>query len=170
MEIRHFKFPSLINGKKKELVVKVPVKDDAVITNKYCPQELLTGGISFITAMNGESVDEFIFDCKAQLIAIEGSGIQKSVLDAHKVGLNAVVMSHIARCGRLIFGDLLIYLDCFSFLLEANGFSDKEIKLQYPRVARDIVEMYPDYIYNTADLSKFKGSHFDFILYNVSRN
>mgnify|MGYP007025275340 CR=1 FL=1 len=31
-------------------------------------------------------------------------------------------MDHLARCGRLIFGDLLIYMDCFSLLLEGDGF------------------------------------------------
>ena len=66
-------------------------------------------------------------------------------------------------------GDLLIYMDCFSLLLEADGFPEEEIRTIYPRVTRSIVELYPDYIFNTADLSPFKGSHFDFVLYNVSR-
>jgi hypothetical protein len=39
----------------------------------------------------------------------------------------------------------------------------------YPRVARTIVELYPNYIKNTADLTPFKGSHFDYVLYNVSK-
>lgn len=169
METRKFSFSGNINGARKELVVHAPVENGGVITNKYCPQDLLTGGISFITAINGESVGEFVTDCRKQVLGMEAAGIQKSLLDVHVAGLMAVVMDHLARCGRLIFGDLLIYMDCFSLLLEADGFSDGEIKNIYPEVTRTIVELYPDLIFNTNDLSPFKGSHFDFVLFNVSR-
>ena len=168
METRRFKFSGNINGKRKDLIVEVPVENGSVYTNKYCPQDLITGGLSFITPIHGEILDEFVIDCQKQVIAMEGAGQQETLLDVHIAGVTAVVMEHIARCGRLIFGDLLIYMDCFSLLLEADGFSDNEIRDIYPRVTRTIVEFYPDYIFNTADLSPFKGSHFDFILFNVS--
>ena len=122
-----------------------------------------------MTPVHGELIDEFITDCQKQVVAMEGAGYQKILLDVHIAGLTAVVMAHLARCGRLIFGDLLIYMDCFSLLVEADGFSKDEICEIYPRVTRTIIELYPDYIFNTADLSPFKGSHFDFILFNVSR-
>ncbi len=99
---------------------------------------------------------------------MEAAGVQDTLLDVHIAGLMAIVMDHLSRCGRLIFGDLLIYMDCFSLLLEADGFSDEEIKDIYPRVTRTIVELYPDYIFNTADLSPFKGSYFDIVLFNAS--
>lgn len=99
---------------------------------------------------------------------MEAAEKQKSLLDVHISGLMAVVLDHLSRCGRLIFGDLLIYMDCFSLLLEADGFSEEEVKEIYPRVTRTIVELYPDYIFNTTDLSPFKGSHFDFVLYSLT--
>lgn len=169
METRKFSFSGSINGNRKELVVNAPVENGGVYTNKFCPQDLLTGGINFVTAINGEIVEEFIADCRKQVSAMEASGRQDTLLDVHVAGLMAVVMDHLARCGRLIFGDLLIYMDCFSLLLEADGFSDEEIREIYPRVTRTIVELYPDHIFNTSDLSPFKGSHFDFVLFNVSR-
>ena len=169
METRRFKFSGNINGKRKELIIKAPVENGSVYTNKYCPQDLLTGGLTFMTPVYGELIDEFITDCQKQVVAMEGAGLQKTLLDVHIAGLTAVVMDHLARCGRLIFGDLLIYMDCFSLLLEADGFSKEEICEIYPRVTRTIIELYPDYIFNTADLSPFKGSHFDFVLFNVSR-
>lgn len=168
METRKFSFVGNINDVRKELIVNVPVENGGVYTNKYCPQDLLTGGISFVTAINGEVLGEFVADCQKQVIAMEAAGKQKTLLDVHIAGLMAVVMDHLARCGRLIFGDLLIYMDCFSLLLEADGFSEDEVKEIYPRVTRTIVELYPDYIFNTTDLSPFKGSHFDFVLSNVS--
>lgn len=169
METRKFSFTGNINGKRKELIVQVPVENGGVYTDKYCPQDLLTGGISFVTAVNGEVIGEFINDCQKQVVAMGAAGVQNTLLDVHVAGLMAVIMDHLTRCGRLIFGDLLIYMDCFSLLLEADGFSDAEIKDIYPRVTRTIVELYPEYIFNTNDLSPFKGSHFDFVLFNVSR-
>lgn len=168
METKRFCFSGNIQGHQKDFIVKAPVENGGVYTNKYCPQDLLTGGVSFIKAVNGEVISEFIADCQKQVIAMSTAGVNETRLDTHIAGLIAVVMEHLARCGRLIFGDLLIYMDCFSLLLEADGFSDEEIRDIYPRVTRTIVELYPDYIFNTSDLSPFKGSHFDFVLFNVS--
>ena len=168
MEIKRFCFSGNIQGQYKDFIVKAPVENGGVYTNKYCPQDLLTGGISFIEAVNGEVIGEFIADCQKQVIAMCAAGVTETRLDTHIAGLMAVVMDHLARCVRLIFGDLLIYMDGCSLLLEADGFPDEAIREIYHRVTRTIVELYPNYIFNTADLSPFKGSHFDFVLFNVS--
>lgn len=164
LETQKFTFAGNINGHDKKLFVEVPVNENGVYTNKYCPQDLLTGGLNFITAINGESLDEFLLDCRKQVEAMEAAGKQNTLLDVHVAGLMAVVMDHLANCGRLIFRDLLIYMDCFSLLLQADGFSDDEINEIYPQITRTIVDLYPEYIYYTHDLSLFKGSHFDFML------
>lgn len=166
---KQFQFPAKINGHYKTLSFSIPTENGGVRTDKYCPQELLTGGLSLITAMNGEAEEEFITDCRKQIMAMEKAGNGMSKLEVHKGGLMAVVMEHLARCGRLIFGDLLIYTDIFCYLLAADGYLDSEIRKVYPNMIRTIVEMYPDYIFNTRDLSPFKGSHFDFVLFNVQR-
>lgn len=168
METHRFSFATKINGKRKDLIINAPVENGGVYTNKYCPQELLTGGISFVTAVNGEILEEFIADCQKQVIAMEATGVQSSLLDVHIAGLMAVIMEHLARCGRLIFGDLLIYMDIFSLLLEADGYDNEEIKDMYPRIVRTIVDLYPDKVFNTMDLSSFKDSHFDFVLFNLT--
>ena len=168
METTKFCFSGTIQGHQKTFIVKVPVENGGVYTHKFCPADLLSGGISFVEAVNGEVIGEFIADCQKQVIAMSTAGVNETRLDTHIAGLMAVVMDHLARCGRLIFGDLLIYMDCFSLLLEADGFSDEEIREIYPRVTRTIVELYPDYIFNTVDLSPFKGSHLDVVLFNIS--
>lgn len=70
METRKFSFNGNINGKRKELIVQAPVENGGVYTDKYCPQDLLTGGISFVTAVNGEVIGEFITDCQKQVVAM----------------------------------------------------------------------------------------------------
>lgn len=129
---------------------------------------LLNGGLSFVTAVNGESVPEFAEDCRKQIVGMEAAGGDTSI-DTHIAGLMAAVMDHINRCGRIIFGDLLIYMDVFSHLLAADGQSATEVMTIYPRILRSIVELYPDYIKNTADLSQFKGSVYDIILASLTK-
>lgn len=157
-KIFHFK------GRGKTYSIEIPIENGGVRTDKFCPQELLTGGISIISAINGETEDEFLSDCQKQVMAMDLTAPATPAVDRHIAGLMAVVMDHFSRCGRIIFGDLLIYLDCFSLLLEADGFAEAEIRRMYPRVAKTIADLYPDHVFNTADLSLFKGSHFDLIL------
>lgn len=165
---KEFVFNGNVFGENKKFVVEAPIENGGVVTSNYCPQDLLTGGLSFVSAINGESENEFITDCKTQIAAMEFADTATTLLEAHIGGLMATVMAHLNRCGRLIFGDLLIYIDCFALLLKADGFSDTEIRDIYPKITRSIVELYPNYVVNTADLSPFKGSHFDFMLFNVS--
>lgn len=148
-----------------KLQVTAAVHNGSVITNKYCPQELITGGIRYISAINGESAAQFISDCQKQIIAMSISE-ESDKLYRHIGGLMAVVMEHIDRCGRLIFGDLLIYIDCFSLLLEADGFSETEIRKMYPRITRSIVDQFADFVKATADLSPFVDTPIYFILRN----
>lgn len=163
MNLKKFQF----KGRSRIYSVEAPVENSGIRTDKFCPQDLLTGGVSIITAINGESEAEFISDCQKQVLAMDLADAEASPVDRHIAGLMAVVMDHFSRCGRIIFGDLLIYMDCFSLLLEADGFSEDEIQKIYPRITRTIVDLYPDYVFNTADLSTFKGSHFDRILNNL---
>lgn len=164
METKIFQF----KGRDRLYTIEAPIKNGGVRTDKFCPQELLTGGVSIISAINGETEDEFLSDCQKQVMAMDIADAGTPLVDRHIVGLMAVVMDHFSRCGRIIFGDLLIYIDCFSLLLEADGFPKEEIREIYPRVAKTIVDLYPDHVFNTADLSIFRGSHFDRILTGLS--
>ena len=71
MEMQEFMFAGVIQGRVRDLTVKAPVEKGGVRTNKFCPQDLLTGGLSFVTAINGEIVTEFVTDCANQVKAME---------------------------------------------------------------------------------------------------
>ena len=51
MELQEFKFTGVIQYKVKHLSVKAPIENGGVRTDKFCPQDLLTGGLSFVTAI-----------------------------------------------------------------------------------------------------------------------
>lgn len=169
MESLKLNFDTEILGKPTTFIVEVPYQNGIVATSEFCPTELLSGTVDLMAAVRGESLDKFMTDCRKQLLAMSKTTEADTLLDVHIAGLMAVVMDHLARCGRLIFGDLLIYMDCFSLLLEADGFQEEEIREIYPEVTRAIVDLYPEHVFNTADLSLFKGSHFDFVLASVRR-
>lgn len=117
-----------------------------VFTHKYCPQEYLCDPSSLYPGINGETADDFETDCRRQIIGMELADCDAEPIDRHIAGLMAVVIDHLSRCDTLPFLDLLIYVDCFSLLLESAGFPEEEIKEIYPRVTRTIVELFHDRI------------------------
>lgn len=163
---RTFKFEAVINGQSKVLTVNVTMMNGGVQTNKFCPNELLTGGLSFVTPVQGEMESEFVQDCKNIISGIQAAGRTDTRIEAFIGGLMRVVMNHINRCGRLIFGDLLIYLDCYALLLDADGFSEHEIRNSYIQVCRSIVQLYDDYVLNTANLAPLHLSPIYHILFS----
>ncbi len=95
---------------------------------------------------------------------MEAADDEESKIDRHIAGLMAVIMDHLSRCGRLVFSDLLIYMDCLSLLLDADGFSEEEIRELYPIIAHSIVELYPGHIKSSPDCAPFKNSPHESIL------
>lgn len=167
MEKRNILFEANIQGEQKDLIVNVPVNNDSVITNEFCPQVLLTGGMTFVEAVNGESLNEFISDCNLQIFAMQQINRNESRLNIHIGGLMTAVNSHIQRCGRLIYGDLLIYMDCFSLLLKADGFPEQEIREIYPQLTKTIVDLYPNYMKNSVNLAPLHDTRIYSILSNL---
>lgn len=155
-------------GKEKIYSVKVELEPGGVRTDRFCPEQLLTGGITGITAINGETEEEFLCDCRKQVMVMDLTDGDTTSFDRHIAGLMAAVLDHLSQFGRIIFGDLLIYVDCFSLLLEADGYEEEEIRAIYPRMVRAIVDLYPAHVYNTADLSPFKDSPFDRLLTDLT--
>ena len=105
-----------------------------------------------------------------QLLAMSKIKEVDTDLDRHIGGLMAVVMEHLSRNNKIDFGDLLIYVDCFSLLLKAGGFDSTEIRNIYPRVTKTIVDLYPDYVNCGTDGKSFAGSHTNEILNNLANN
>lgn len=151
----------------RTISVTVPIISSVICTNKYCPQPLLSGGQNILCAINGEGEKEFVADCEKQIVGMNMSDVRDSLIDVHVAGLMAAIMDHLSRCGRIIFGDLLIYMDVFSLLLEADGVPEEEIREAYPKVLRSITDLYPDYVFNTPELSPFKGSDIEGVLQSL---
>lgn len=150
METLKLNFDATILGHDRELVVVVPYQGGVVATSEFCPTQLLAGDVDLMAAIRGESLDKFMEDCHRQLLAMSKITSEDAAneLEVHIGGLMAVVMDHLSRQSTIKFGDLLIYIDCFSLLLKGAGFPAEEIRDIYPRVAKTITELYPDNIVN----------------------
>ena len=134
------------SGTRQKYEVEVPYKDGIVITSEYCPMEMLSGNLDLLAAFRGEPLDRFMENCRKQVFAMSQIHESESPMDTHIGGLMAVVMDHLSRDKTITYGELLIYVDCFSLLLKGAGFEEKEIRKLYPRIVNSIVELYPDHI------------------------
>ena len=62
-------------------------------------------------------------------------------IDRYKDGLLKIVDEHIARCGRILFCDLLMYVDCLSYLCYASDLmTEEQIVDNYASWAKFIVD------------------------------
>lgn len=99
------------------LTMQLPSENGWVITNAFCSDRLLVGEtILPISPIRRGLESEFYNDCSAIIQLASKSG-KVSFNDALLEGLDCVVSAHIARCGRLIYTDLLAYVDCWAYLL-----------------------------------------------------
>lgn len=154
MEKLKLNFDIEVQGEPRTYIVEVPYQNGIVATSEFCPTELLSGTVDLMAAIRGESLDKFMADCRMQLLAMSKITEADTALDRHIGGLMAIVMEHLSRKKDISFGDLLIYIDCFSLLLKAAGFDRDEIYSMYPRITHTILELYPDYVSNVPDVFK----------------
>lgn len=175
MEKTQFRFKATILGKEKELVVNAPVRNGFVVTSEFAPtgiSEVQNPNISFLnitSTIQGETVNEFQSDCNFLVNAMKECK-ENSRLDVHLWALQCIVESHLRRCGRIIYTDLLLYVDCFSLLLKADGFNEKMIRDTYPVVTYNLVEVYGQFVKDQYTLQPFKQSPIYGTLLNILQN
>lgn len=69
-----------------------------------------------------------------------------SVLDGHIGGLMASLMAFISTEKQLSIARLDMYVDCFSYMLKADGFAHEEIVKMRTSIIKTIMELYPTVI------------------------
>lgn len=162
--IKSYNFQMKVNGCMKTVTVSVPYENGMVITSEFCPPQLLTTGIAPLPWMqtspiHGESEQEFINDCKMQIQIINDVEGQYGTIDSHQKALSNVVIAHIRRCGRLLFQDLLIYIDIYCYLLKAAGYSTVEAKGNYALITKALVDSLAQYVKDPSTLCPFKETY-----------
>lgn len=153
-----FSFRIKVNGIIGTYSFTAPCENGYVITNYYCPKALLVGEGSLISQIaipqNGELEQEFIQDCN-NIVAKANANQDPDILFCLGQAVNGVMIDHINRCGRLLFQDMLLYMDCFSYLLKSVGYADLEIKSIYPKIVKQIVDVAKNYVKDSHTLLPF---------------
>lgn len=139
-------FNARIDGKKRVFNVEAPCREGVVITNEFCPIELLEGSVELLAAIRGVSINRFREDCQRQVLAMSNLDETDSEIDRHIGGLMAVVMDHLSRNKKITMSELLNYVDSFSLLLKGSKFDQEEIHALYPRIISTIQNLYPSSI------------------------
>ena len=122
----------------RKVEVQLPI-DDNKVSGFECGH--------FPTCSGCYPLDDFIECCERQAKAMtlidEESG---SVIDSHIGGLMASIMSEVSMRKHISAEQLAMYMDCFSYILLADGFSIDEILKMRPNISQTIRDLYPSII------------------------
>lgn len=149
MEQKTYHFAGIYQGRPKDFAVTVPFENGIVYTNEFCPRDILwalKGLPKGMPVYNSEDESQFIEDCQKQIIGMGAARRRIPILDIHIAGLMAAVMDNLCRSETIEFGRLLIYIDCFSLLLEAAGCPYFDIMEMYPGILQSLINISPDKI------------------------
>lgn len=159
-----FSFTAVVCNNKKIFSFDVPTNEQGVITNRFCPKSFLVPQnelYGVITPINGETVLEFEQDCRNLANAITNS-IYKDSNNKWEIYMDALaclVTAHVNQHGRLIFNDLLTYIDVFSYFLFADGIDEDNIKTNYPRFTYQFLIKMPNYLKDSATLQPLTNTN-----------
>jgi len=75
------------------------------------------------------------------LVNYANSSSKSSQIERFKDGLLKTADTHIARCGRVLFCDLLMYVDCLAYLCYASDLmTEQQITNNYPSWVKFVVD------------------------------
>lgn len=129
--ITHVIFPLTVGSNPtRQIEVNLPVESNEVMTfNK--------------TASSNYPLPDFIACCegqaKAMMLICEES---RSVIDCHIGGLMASLMSVYSKQETFQSNLLDMHIDCFCYLMKADGFRNDEIEKMRPHIMKTISELY----------------------------
>ena len=98
----------------------------------------------------------------SNLVNYANLSLKRSNIERYLEGLLKIVDEHIYRCGRVLFCDLLMYVDCLSYLCFAsNLMTEEQIKQNYPCWVKSIVESRKNSIKCSSkwDVTAYAGSY-----------
>lgn len=96
------------------------------------------------------------------LVNYTNASSKKSNIERYLEGLLKVVDDHISRCGRVLFCDLLMYVDCLAYLCFASDLmTEQQINEKYPYWVKSIVDNRKDSVMCSSrwGVTAYSGSH-----------
>lgn len=172
--MKKFIFEAKICRERRIYSFELPTIENKVVTNRFCPKEFLVPqGVLYnaITPQNGESIEEFENDCSTFITCLNENeyNYSNNKWDVYMSSMDDLIARHIGRCGRILFNDLLIYIDLFCYFLYADGVNEDSIKLNYPRFVNQYLINASNYLKDSYTQMPLENTQFADIIKRLAR-
>lgn len=149
------------NGTYRQYSYDVPTLSNAFLPISYIdPRRIRPFTFHDFSNYTFEEAPDFNVDLQ-RLVQLANSSIKPKRIDRLKDSLCTVVSEHIKRCNRVLFNDLLMYVDCLGFICVATGEMESyDVSSEYPKWAKMLVDKYGSYVKCSTKFGPvpFKGS------------
>ena len=97
-----------------------------------------------------------------RLVALVNTSTSSVKIEKYKDGLLKLIDEHISRCGRILFCDLLMYVDCLAYLCYTSDLmTEEQIRSNYASWAKFVVDRRKNSVQCSGrwGISSFVGSN-----------
>lgn len=170
----YFCYDVCIQGQFYHYSFTVPEVNDFIFTNRFCPDVFLhrDGNPLFGTdpfPKNGQKKTDFKSDCNKFANYLESSDYnsQKQVdgIAVFYDALEKIVVEHVNKHGRLVFIDLLMYVDvmCYFLFADKGEAAEDDIRIFYPTYVMFVINGLGEFVRDTWTLRPIQETP----MYNV---
>lgn len=135
------------NGKYRQYSYDVPTLSNTLLPISYVdPRKIRPFTFHDFYYYPFEEAPDFNVDIQ-RLVQLINSSIKPQRINKFKDSLCTIVNEHIRRCNRVLFNDLLMYIDCLGYICLAIGeMTSYEVASEYPKWAKMLVDKYGTYV------------------------
>lgn len=154
-------FKVKLYGKTKDISFSLPeIQSGFICTSNIRPDWLIPTGIQgILSSEEGQSTTEFLNDCN--IILSKNKGEEDAFGLELSKGLILRINLHIQQFNRLLFRDLLLYIDCYCHLLHNTVLTLAYTQKAYSSILSYLATKYMSYIYDQTPFGLIKFSDTD---------
>lgn len=154
-------FKLVENGTTKQFSIEIPTLSHPMLPFSYVdPRGVRPYVFHDFSRYVFEEAPDFPTDFQ-RLVQLANSSASYSRIERFKKALLNICDEHIKRCNRLVFSDLLMYVDCMGFACLATGeMNSSNVKSNYGKWAKMVVDQRGYYVKSSTHFGpgQFQGS------------
>lgn len=139
-----FDFSIRRNGNMIDFKITLPEIQPGFVATSNIRPDWMVFSDGIMQFEGGESCEEFKNDCKKMLDFVNSD--HQDFENSMSAALFCSINNHIERFGRLLFNDLLLYIDCWAHILNNTALTLKDTHTAYSSVLAFICQQMSDKI------------------------
>lgn len=139
-----FSFSIRRNGEMINFQISLPEIQAGYVTTSNIRPNWMTSSNEIMQFEGGESYGEFQKDCKKIIDFVNAD--HQDFENSMKAALFDSINNHIQRFGRLLYNDLLLYLDCWAHILNNTVLSLQDTRTAYSSILAFICQQMSEKI------------------------